>query len=112
MEVKRVVVVDGVRSAFARGARGKFVATRLDDTGAAILRTLLERNPKVKDSMIEDVGVGNVLGPAEFTYVATVPRLAGLPHEVCSFNINRQCGSSMESMHRIAMGIMVQPAKS
>jgi acetyl-CoA acetyltransferase family protein len=107
MELKQVVLVDGVRSAFARGARGKLVATRLDDAGATILRALLDRNPMVSDSMIEDVGLGNVLGPAEFTYIGTVPKLAGLPHEVCSFNANRQCGSSMEAMHRIAMGIMV-----
>jgi acetyl-CoA acetyltransferase family protein len=107
MELKKVVLVDGVRSAFARGARGKLVATRLDDAGATILRALLDRNPLVSDSMIEDVGLGNVLGPAEFTYIGTVPKLAGLPHEVCSFNANRQCGSSMEAMHRLAMGIMV-----
>jgi acetyl-CoA acetyltransferase family protein len=107
MELKKVVLVDGVRSAFARGARGKLVATRLDDAGATILRALIDRNPMVSDSMIEDVGLGNVLGPAEFTYIGTVPKLAGLPHEVCSFNANRQCGSSMEAMHRLAMGIMV-----
>jgi acetyl-CoA acetyltransferase family protein len=107
MELKKVVLVDGARSAFARGARGKLVATRLDEAGATILRTLLDRNPKVTDSMIEDVGIGNVAGRAEFSYIGTVQRLAGLPLEACSFSSNRQCGSSMETMHRIAMSIMV-----
>ena len=108
MKLRNVVLVDGARSAFARGARGKLVATRLDEAGAAVLRALLDRNPKVKDSMIEDVGIGTVAARAsEFAYLGTVQRLAGLPMEVCSFHSNRQCGSSMETLHRIAMSIMV-----
>jgi len=107
MQLRNVVLVDGVRSAFARGSRGKLVATRLDEAGGQILRTLLDRNPKVSDRSIEDVGLGNVSGRGEFALLGTVQRLAGLPMEVCSFNTNRQCGSSMETLHRIAMGIMV-----
>jgi acetyl-CoA acetyltransferase family protein len=105
MQVRNVVLVDGARSAFARGAKGKLVATRLDDAGATVLRALLDRNRKVKDSMIEDVGLGNVAGHGEWTYLGTIPRLAGLPLEACAFNSNRQCGSSMETLHRIAMAI-------
>jgi 3-oxo-5,6-didehydrosuberyl-CoA/3-oxoadipyl-CoA thiolase len=105
--LRNVVLVDGARSAFARGAKGKLVATRLDEAGAQVLRALLDRNPKVKDSMVEDVGLGNVSGFGEFTLLGTVQRLAGLPLEACSFNSNRQCGSSMETMHRVAMSIMV-----
>jgi len=108
MKLKNVVLVDGARSAFARGARGKLVATRLDEAGATVLRALLDRNPKVKDSMIEDVGLGTVAARAsEFVYLGTVQRVAGLPLEVCSFHSNRQCGSSMETLHRIAMSIMI-----
>jgi acetyl-CoA acetyltransferase family protein len=107
MALENVVVVDGARTAFARGGRGKLVATRLDEVGAKVIRTLLDRNPKVKDRMIEDVGLGNVSGRGEFVMLGVVARLAGLPLEVCSFNSNRQCGSSMETLHRIAMSIAV-----
>ncbi len=108
MQVRNVVLVDGARSGFARGARGSLVATRLDEAGATVLRALLDRNPKIPGSMIEDIGVGNVTGQgSEFAYLGNVQRLAGLPMEVCSFHTNRQCGSSMETLHRIAMGIMV-----
>jgi acetyl-CoA acyltransferase len=107
MQLQNVVLVDGARTAFARGARGKLVATRLDEAGAQVIRTLLDRNPKVQDHMIEDVGLGNVSGRGEFTMLGVVARLAGLPLEVCSFNSNRQCGSSMETLHRIAMSIAV-----
>ncbi len=107
MQLQNVVLVDGARTAFGRGGRGKLVATRLDEAGAKVLRALLDRNPKVKDSMIEDVGLGNVSGRGEFVMLGVVARLAGLPLEVCSFNSNRQCGSSMETLHRIAMSIAV-----
>jgi len=107
MQARNVVIVDGARTAFGRGGRGKLVATRLDDAGAQVLRALLDRNPKVKDTDIEDVGLGNVSGQGEFVGLGNIARLAGLPMEVCSFNSNRQCGSSMETFHRIAMSIMV-----
>jgi acetyl-CoA acetyltransferase family protein len=105
--LRRVVLVDGVRSPFARGGRGKLVATRLDEAGARILRALLARNPRVDPARIDDVGLGNVSGQGEFVSLGGVQRLAGLPFEVCSFNSNRQCGSSMETLHRVAMSIMV-----
>ena len=107
MKGQNVVLVDGARSAFARGGRGKLLATRLDEAGAKIVRALLDRNPKVKDTMIEDAGLGNVSGQGEFVGLGTVVRLAGLPMEVCSFTTNRQCGSSMETLHRIATTIAV-----
>ena len=110
MELKNVVLVDGVRSAFARGGRGKLVATRLDDAAATVLRALMERNPKVKPTMIEDLGLGNVMGVQELAGnigANVVARLAGLPSEVCAFDSNRQCGSSMETLHRITQSIMV-----
>jgi acetyl-CoA acetyltransferase family protein len=107
MKLHNCVIVDGARSAFARGGRGKMVATRMDDAGAQVLRALLDRNPKIKDTDIEDIGLGNVSGRGEFVGLGNVARLAGLPMEVCSFNSNRQCGSSMETLHRIAMSVMV-----
>jgi acetyl-CoA acetyltransferase family protein len=107
MQLRNVVLVDGVRSPFARGGRGKLVATRLDDVGATILRTLMERNPKVKPSMIEDIGLGNVAQSGEFIGLGMVGRLAGLPMEVSAFNTNRQCGSSMETLQRLVSGIAV-----
>ena len=107
MELRNVVIVDGVRSPFARASRGKLVATRLDEVGASVLRALLARNPKVPEHMIEDVGLGNVLGKGEFLDLSWVVRLAGLPLEVSTFNSNRQCGSSMETLHRVAQSIMV-----
>ncbi len=107
MKLRNVVLVDGARSAFGRGGRGKLVATRLDEAGAKVIRGLLDKNPKVKDTMIQDVGLGNVGGSGEFVGLAHVARLAGLPLETAAFNTNRQCGSSMDTLHRISQAIMV-----
>jgi acetyl-CoA acetyltransferase family protein len=109
MELKNVVLVDGVRSGFARGGRGSLVATRLDDAAATVLRALLERNKKVNPWLIEDIGLGNVMGAPELAGIgaSNVARLAGLPAEICTFDTNRQCGSSMETLHRVAQSIMV-----
>src|SRR5688500_4401292 len=109
MQFRNVVIVDGARSAFGRGGRGSLVATRLDEASAKILRALLDRNPKVTDAMIEDIGLGNVGGAGELAGIGadTVAHLAGLPHEVSAFDTNRQCGSSMETLHRVAQSIQV-----
>ncbi len=109
MELQNAVIVDGVRSAFGRGGRGKLTATRLDEAGAQVVRGLLERNPKVPGWMVEDIALGNVAGAGELAGIGadTVARLAGLPAEISAVDSNRQCGSSMETLHRIAQSIMV-----
>ena len=109
MELKNVVLIDAARSAFARGGRGMMVATRLDEAGAQVLRAVMERNPKVKPSMVDDIGMGNVMGVAELAGIGAnvIARMAGLPSEVSTFDSNRQCGSSMETLHRITQSIMV-----
>jgi acetyl-CoA acetyltransferase family protein len=59
--------------------------------------------------MIEDIAMGNVAGAGELAGIGadTVARLAGLPAEISAVDSNRQCGSSMETLHRIAQSIMV-----
>jgi acetyl-CoA acetyltransferase family protein len=108
-ELQNVVIVDAARSAFTRGARGALVGNRLDDAAAAVLRALLDRNPKVSPWMIEDIGLGQVGNAAELAGIGAdnVAKVAGLPAEICTFETNRQCGSSMETLHRIAQSIMV-----
>ena len=109
MKQQNVVLVDGVRSAFGRGGRGMLVATRLDETAGKVVAELMARNPKVSPHAVEDMGLGNVMGAGELVLIGAnnVAHLAGLPKEVCSFDTNRQCGSSMETLQRIAAAIAV-----
>ncbi|MBU2645824.1 thiolase family protein [bacterium] len=107
MKLRNAVIVDGLRSPFSWAGRGMFEATRMDEVAATVVRTLLERNAKVKPTMIEEVGTGHVAGQPDLGMLSAIPRLAGLPAETTNFVTNRQCGSSMETMQRIAMAIMV-----
>jgi acetyl-CoA acetyltransferase family protein len=108
MELKNVVIVDAARSAFGRGAKGSLVASRMDEVAAHVVKGLLERNPGVDPYEIEDVAVGNVLGGGELAGMTSnaVSRIAGLPPEVSTVTVNRQCGSSMQALHMAARAIM------
>lgn len=107
MKLRNAVLVDGVRCPFARGGRGKLVATRLDEVSALLIRTLLERNPQIKPEMIDDLGIGHGADQYEVAGLGNIARLAGLPPETTNFMTNRHCASSMETGLRIAMAIML-----
>jgi len=105
MKARNVVIVDGVRSAFTNGGRGRLEATRMDEAGGALVRMLFERNPKVKPTMIQEFGLANGRNDRELAELGFVSRLSGLPVEVPNFYSNRHCASSMEVALRIAMAI-------
>ncbi len=100
MKLRNAVVVDGVRSAFTKGGRGRLEAARLDDVGAYLVRALMARNPKVKPTMIDEFGTGG--GEA-----SSVAHLAGLPAEMTGFTSNRACATTQETAMRITMAIML-----
>jgi len=79
----------------------------LDEVGATLVRKILERNPKVKPTMIDDFGIGNGAKHMDIANLNSISRLAGLPYETPNFYVDRHCASSMEAMHRIAMAIML-----
>ncbi|MCP4579090.1 MAG: thiolase family protein [Deltaproteobacteria bacterium] len=107
MRLRNAVIVDGLRSAFARGGRGKLEATRLDDAAAEIIRELFRRHARINPELVEDFGIGNGANHPELAGLMNISRLAGLPAETPSFMSNRQCASSMETLHRIVMAIML-----
>jgi len=107
MKLRNCVIVDGVRTPFSKGGRGKLEATRMDDLGALLIKTMLDRNPQIKPTMIDDFGIGHGGNDQTIAGLGTVAQLAGLPAETCNFHTNRQCGSSMETSLRVAMGIIL-----
>jgi len=107
MKLRSAVIVDGLRTAFARGGRGRLEATRMDEAAAFVIREIFQRNPKVKPAMIEDFGIGNWGYQRDIAGLNNISRLAGLPAETANFLSNRQCASSQETFHRLAMSIML-----
>lgn len=102
-----VYIVDGVRTPFGR-YKGALKAVRPDDLAAIVIKALLERNPQLPPSEVEDVVFGNANGAGEENRnVARMAALiAGLPIEVGGTTINRLCGSGLDAVNYAARAIM------
>jgi len=99
--LNRIVVIDGVRTAFGKaGEKGMFWKTRADDLAVALVKALIERNPKVRPDMIEDSiwGVTNQVKEQGGTLGRAVPMLAGWGWEVPGCSIDRMCASGLTAV--------------
>jgi acetyl-CoA acyltransferase len=97
--LKPVHLIDAVRTPIGK-LRGALSSVRPDDLGAQILRALLERNPDVPVSAIEDVAFGNVnqAGEDNRNVARMASLLAGFPVETAGVTINRLCGSGLDAL--------------
>src|SRR5437667_1352336 len=110
-ELREVVYVDGVRTAFGRaGTKGFFWRTRADDLGVKVVRELLRRNPGLAPERIDDVVMAATaqVGDQGLTLGRDVALLAGLPESVPGFAVDRMCAGSLTAVTagagEIAMG--------
>ena len=100
-ELKEVVVVDAVRTAFGRaGEKGIFWKTRADDLVVPLLKALIERNPKVTPDMIEDNiwGVTNQVKEQGGTIGRVVTMLADWGYEIPGCSIDRMCAGGLTAI--------------
>ncbi len=106
--MKKVVVIDAVRTAMGKSKNGSFRNTRAEDLSAALMEALLERNPNVNPADIEDVIWGCVQQTLEQGYniARNAQLMTRIPKTVSAQTINRLCGSSMTALHMAAQGIM------
>jgi acetyl-CoA acyltransferase len=109
--LREVVYVDGVRTAFGRaGPDGLFAKTRADDMAVKILRELLRRNPSLPPERIGDVVIAATaqVGDQGLTLGRDIALLAGLPHSVPGFAVDRMCAGALTATTagagEIAMG--------
>jgi acetyl-CoA acyltransferase len=110
-ELREVVYVDGVRTAFGRaGEGGIFWRTRADDMAVKTVRELLRRNPQAPHDRIGDVVMAATaqVGDQGLTLGRDVALLAGLPHTVPGFAVDRMCAGALTAVTaaagEIAMG--------
>lgn len=110
--MKNVVVVDCLRTPMGRSKGGAFRHTRAEDLSAHLMKGILERNPQVNPSEIEDIYWGCVQQTLEqgFNVARNAALLAGLPIEIGAVTVNRLCGSSMQALHDATRSIMVGDA--
>ena len=104
--MKEAFVCDAVRTPFGRYG-GALATTRADDLAAIPIRALMERNPKVDWSAVEDVvyGCANQAGEDNRNVGRMALLLAGMPEEVTGTTVNRLCGSSMDAVAIAARAI-------
>jgi acetyl-CoA acyltransferase len=109
--MREIVFVDGVRTAFGRaGAKGAFWRTRADDMAVKAVRELLRRNPALDPERIDDVAWAATaqVGDQGLTLGRDVALLAGLPHTVPGFAVDRMCAGALTAVTsaagEIAMG--------
>ncbi|KKC98393.1 acetyl-CoA C-acyltransferase FadA [Photobacterium halotolerans] len=111
--MNNVVIVDCIRTPMGRSKAGAFRNKRAEDLSAHLMKGLLERNPQVDPTAIEDIYWGCVQQTLEqgFNVARNAALLAGIPHTVGATTINRLCGSSMDALHSAARAIMVGDAE-
>lgn len=111
--MNNVVVVDCLRTPMGRSKGGAFRHTRAEDLSAQLMKGILERNPELNPSDIEDIYWGCVQQTLEqgFNVARNAALLAGLPIEIGAVTVNRLCGSSMQALHDAARSIMVGDAE-
>jgi acetyl-CoA acyltransferase len=110
-ELREVVYVDGLRTAFGRaGPKGVFWRTRADDMAVKVVRELLRRNPQLPPERIGDVifAATAQVGDQGLTMGRDVALLAGIPQTVPGFALDRMCAGALTAVTagagEIAMG--------
>ena len=98
MEIRDLVLVDGVRTPMAE-YNGSFAEISAIDLGAHAARALFERTG-IDPSEIDHSVVGNALqtSPDAIYGARHVALKAGVPKEVPALTVNRLCGSGVQSV--------------
>jgi acetyl-CoA acyltransferase len=104
--MKQAFICDAIRTPIGRYG-GALKDVRADDLGAIPLRALMERNPTVDWSLIDDLifGCANQAGDDNRNVARMSLLLAGLPLSVPGATINRLCGSGMDAVGTAARAI-------
>jgi len=99
-------IIDAIRTPIGRYA-GALSSVRADDLGAIPMRALMDRNPTVDWSQVDDViyGCANQAGEDNRNVARMSALLADLPTSVPGTTVNRLCGSGMDAVGLSARSI-------
>ncbi|MGK0187523.1 MAG: acetyl-CoA acetyltransferase family protein [Verrucomicrobiales bacterium] len=97
MKKPRLVIIDGIRTPFARMGTS-LASLSAADLGTIAVRALLARTG-VDPATISETILGCVAQPADAANIARVVALrAGIPEHVPAMTVHRNCASGMESV--------------
>lgn len=102
---------DAIRTPFGRYG-GALSGVRADDLAAIPLTALMQRNPQVDWSALDDIlyGCANQAGEDNRNVARMAALLAGLPVDVPGTTLNRLCGSSLDAVGQAARAIKAAEA--
>ncbi len=104
--MKSAYICDAIRTPIGRYG-GSLSSIRADDLGAIPLKALIDRNPNVDWSRVDDLyyGCANQAGEDNRNVGRMSGLLAGLPETVPAVTLNRLCGSGMDAVGTAARAI-------
>lgn len=97
--MKTTYIIDAIRTPIGNFT-GALSKVRVDDLGALVIKTLMDRNPSIDQEKIGDVimGCANQAGEDNRNVARMSALMAGLPISVPGETINRLCSSGMASV--------------
>lgn len=100
-------IIDSIRTPVGKFG-GKLSHTRPDDLLALVIKKIIERNPSIDLSKIEDViaGDANQAGEDNRNVARMAALLAGLPESVAGNTVNRLCASGLQAVMDAARALM------
>lgn len=101
-----VVLVDAVRSPFGK-AGSLYSGTRADDILVRTMRGLLERNPTIDPTTIDDVAIAAATqsGDQGMNIGRSASLLAGIPDSVPGYSIDRWCAGALTAVTTVGAAI-------
>ncbi len=106
--MRRAVIIDAVRSPFARArTEGAYAGLHPVDLYAQVIKALIARTG-IDPEQVEDIISGCVLqvGEQSGNISRTAGLAAGLPTSVPGVTVDRKCGSAQQAMDFAAQGII------
>ncbi|CAN5298710.1 acetyl-CoA C-acetyltransferase [soil metagenome] len=100
-------IVDAVRTAGGK-RKGRLAGVHPIDLAAATFDALLDRNPNLDPGAIDDVILGTPMqvGEQGISYARNAVLASRLPFTIPGVTIDRQCGSSQQSVQFAAQAVM------
>jgi acetyl-CoA acyltransferase len=100
------LIIDGIRTPIGSFG-GSLASVRPDDMAAHVIRELVQRNPGIEPSRVDDVilGCANQAGEDNRNVARMALLLAGIPESVPGETVNRLCASGMSAVVTAARAI-------
>jgi len=100
-----VVICCSLRTAIAKANKGGFKDTPCEDMLAPLFKAVIEKT-KMDPMAIGDIQIGNVSQPGAGAATSRMAQfLGGLPYEIPSSSVNRQCSSGLQAVANISASI-------